>query len=59
MVEPPGSNLRMFAAKLLDEYFKVLMSRVMRKPTFWFPTCSNTNQAVHLQKMARGLKCWI
>ena len=32
------------------------MSRVMRKPTFWFPTWSNTNQAVQLQKMARGLK---
>ena len=28
----------------------------MRKPTFWFPTWSNTNQAVELQKMARGLK---
>ena len=28
----------------------------MRKPTFWFPTWSDTNQAVHLQKMARGLK---
>ena len=28
----------------------------MRKPTFWFPTWSNTNQAVQLQKMARGLK---
>ena len=32
------------------------MSRVMRKPTFWFPTWSDTNQAVKLQKMARGLK---
>ena len=32
------------------------MSRVMRKPTFWFPTWSNTNQVVQLQKMARGLK---
>ena len=32
------------------------MSRVMRKPTFWFPTWSDTNQAVQLQKMARGLK---
>ena len=31
------------------------MSRVMRKPTFWFPTWSDTNQAVKLQKMARGL----
>ena len=28
----------------------------MRKQTFWFPTWSNTNQAVQLQKMARGLK---
>ena len=28
----------------------------MRKPTFWFPTRSDTNQAVHLQKMAKGLK---
>ena len=29
---------------------------VMRKPTFWFPTWSDTNHAVQLQKMARGLK---
>ena len=28
----------------------------MRKPTFWFPTWSDRNQAVQLQKMARGLK---
>ena len=28
----------------------------MRKETFWFPTWSDTNQAVQLQKMARGLK---
>ena len=28
----------------------------MRKLTFWFPTRSETNQAVQLQKMARGLK---
>ena len=32
------------------------MSRDVRKPTFWFPTWSDTNQAVQLQKMARGLK---
>ena len=32
------------------------LSRVMRKSTFWFPTWSDTNQAVQLQKMARGLK---
>ena len=33
-------------------------SRVVRKPTFWFPTWSDTNQnqAVHVYKMARGLK---
>ena len=35
------------------------MSRFMRKPTFWFPTRSDTNQAVQLQKMARGFKFWI
>ena len=28
----------------------------MRKQTFWFPTWSDTNQTVQLQKMARGLK---
>ena len=27
------------------------LSRVMRKPLFWFPTWSNTNQAVQIQKM--------
>ena len=32
------------------------LSRDVRKPTFWFPTWSDTNQAVQLQKMARGLK---
>ena len=30
--------------------------RDMRKPTFWFPTRSDTNQAAQLQKTARGLK---
>ena len=28
----------------------------MRKQTFWFPTWSDTNQAVKLQKMAGGLE---
>ena len=28
----------------------------MRKPTFWFPTRSDTNQAVQPKEMARGLK---
>ena len=32
------------------------MSRVMRKPTFWFPTWSDKNQAVQLHKMTRGFK---
>ena len=35
------------------------MSRVVRKSMFWFPTRSDTNQAVQLQKMTRGLKFWI
>ena len=28
----------------------------MKNPMFWFPTWSDTNQAVQLKKMARGLK---
>ena len=35
------------------------MSLVMRKQTFWFLFWSDTNQAVQLHKMARGLKFWI
>ena len=31
----------------------------MRKLSFWFPTWSDTNLAVQLQKMARGVKFWI
>ena len=31
----------------------------MRKPTFWYPTWSDTNQAVQVQKMVRSLKVWI
>ena len=31
----------------------------MRIPTLWFLTWADTNQAVQLQKMARGLKFWI
>ena len=33
-----------------------LYETLHEKPTIWFPTWSDTNQAVHLQKMARGLK---
>ena len=35
------------------------MSRDVRKQTMWFLTRSDTNQAVQLPKMARGLKIWI
>ena len=28
----------------------------MRKPTFWFPTWYDTNQAVQQKKMAKSLK---
>ena len=37
-------------------YDYYILSRVMRKQTFWFPTWSHTNQAVQLQKMVRGFK---
>ena len=32
------------------------MSLIVRKPTFWFSTRSDTNRAVQSQEMARGLK---
>ena len=35
------------------------MSGDVRKQMFWFPTWSNTNQAVQLHKMDRGLKIQI
>ena len=34
----------------------IQVSRVRRKPPFWFPTWSDTNRAVRPRKMARGLK---
>ena len=41
---------------ILDLIVPVSGHCVMRKPTLWFPTWSDTNQSVQLQKMARGLK---
>ena len=56
-------NFRVIRAKILvSRKFRTFtvkftqISHVMRKPMFWFPTWSDTNQAVQLQKMARGLK---
>ena len=40
----------------IDQNF---LSRIVRKPTFWFQTWSNTNRAVQSQQMARGLKIQI
>ena len=34
------------------------MSRLVGKPTMWFPNKSYTNQAVQSQKQARSLKFW-
>ena len=33
-------------------------SHLVKKPTMWFPTRSDTNQSVQLQKQARSLKFW-
>ena len=49
---PGRGRLEVLTGTLLT--FK--MSRVTRKQTFWFPTLSDTNQALQLQKMARYLK---
>ena len=35
------------------------MSRLVGKPTMWFPNRSDTNQAAQAQKQARSLKFWI
>ena len=46
-----GNNRNLSVFQRVNE-----LSRVMRKPTFWFPTWSDTNPAVQLQKMVRCLK---
>ena len=35
------------------------LSRLVGKPTMWFPNRSDINQAAQSQKQARGLKFWI
>ena len=34
------------------------LSRLVGKPTMWFPNRSDTNRPVQLQKQARSLKFW-
>ena len=34
------------------------MSRLVGKPTLWFPNRSDTKQAVQSQKQAKSLKFW-
>ena len=34
------------------------MSRLVGKPTMWFPNRSDTNRPLQLQKQARSLKYW-
>ena len=59
-----GAQLSIYDPKVeTEQIFRYMLqfgrkklSCVMRKPAFWFLTWSDTNQAVQLQKMARGLK---
>ena len=44
---------------MLDPYFCLQMSRLVGKPTMWFPKRSHTNRPVQAQKQARSLKFWI
>ena len=53
------AQIRMGGKILLIEEEILILSRVMRKPVFEFPTSYNTNQAVQTQKMVSGLKFWI
>ena len=41
---------------LMDITYSIYMSRLLEKPTMWFQTRSDTNQAVQPQKQARSLK---
>ena len=36
----------------------IKLSRLVGKPTMWFPNRSDTNWPVQLQKQARSLKFW-
>ena len=36
----------------------IILSRLVGKPTMWFPNRSDTNRAVQAQKRARSLKFW-
>ena len=47
------------AAHLLTRLIHHHFSCIMRKPTMWFLTRSDTSLAVHAQKIARGWKFWI
>ena len=44
-------------SKMLQDIISNL-SRLVGKPTMWFPSRSDTNQPVQLQKQARSLKFW-
>ena len=41
---------------LLNSIFDMNMSRLVEKPTLWFPNRSDTNRPVKAQKRARSLK---
>ena len=52
-----GSIIQQYFPRYTADFIQ--MSRNMRKPTMWILTRSDTNQAVQLLEMARGLKLWI
>ena len=54
---PGASNITEYSF-LFANHFQCTtqISRLVEKPTMWFPTRSDTNQAVHSQKRARNLK---
>ena len=45
--------------KRLARFIEHYMSRLMGKPTVWFPNSSDTNRPVQAQKNTRGLKFWL
>ena len=55
IVDISFENIKVVECECMYMYY---LSRLVEKPTMWFPNRSDTNRAVQSQKMARTLKFW-
>ena len=51
-------SMQLYSVKFQEYLVNLYMSRLVGKPTMWFPNRSDTNQVVQSQKQARSLKFW-